>query len=64
MISKIKDFVNKYRADIILIIGVILISLLSFAVGYVVAKQKEKELINFEVTNDQSLVSDQDSSPE
>ncbi len=44
MISKIKDFVNKHRDDIILVIGVILISLLSFAVGYIVAKQQEARL--------------------
>jgi len=44
MISKIKDFVNKYRDDIILVIGVFLISLLSFAIGYIVAKQQEAGL--------------------
>ena len=45
MLAKIKDFVNEYLSDIILLIGVILISLLSFAVGYIVAKQQEKEPI-------------------
>ena len=40
-------FIKKYQADIILVIGVILISLLSFAIGYIVAKQ-EKEPLKFE----------------
>ena len=48
MLSKIADFVKKYHADIILAIGVILISLLSFAVGFIVAKQQEKTPVRFE----------------
>jgi len=48
MLAKIKEFVKKYQADIILVIGVILISLLSFAIGYIVAKQQEKEPIKIE----------------
>ncbi len=64
MLSKISQFVNpfgklrtdaelrrsikKYQVDIILVIGVILISLLSFAAGYIVAKQQEKTPILFE----------------
>jgi hypothetical protein len=50
MLEKISIFVNKHKADIILFIGVILVSLLSFAVGYIVAKQQEKEPIKFEET--------------
>ena len=38
MLAQIKDFVKQYQADIILVVGVILISLLSFAAGYIVAK--------------------------
>ena len=64
MISKIKDFVNKYRDDIILVTGVVLISLLSFAVGYIVAKQQEKEPLNFEMADDQFLISEQNSDSE
>ena len=64
MISKIKDFVNKYRDDIILVTGVVLISLLSFAVGYIIAKQQEKEPLNFEMTDDQFLISEQNSDSE
>ena len=48
MLAKIKQFVKENLADIILVIGVILISLLSFAVGYIVAKQQEKEPIQIE----------------
>lgn len=51
ILSKIKQFVKTYQADIILVIGVILISLLSFSVGYIVAKQEGKEPIQFEITN-------------
>jgi hypothetical protein len=48
MLTKIKQFVKTYQTDIILVIGVILISLLSFAMGYIVAKQQEKENLKFE----------------
>jgi len=48
MLSKILDFVKTHQADIILVIGVILISLLSFAAGYIVAKTQEKESIKIE----------------
>jgi len=42
MLAKIKEFVKKYQNDIILVVGVILISLLSFAIGYIVAKQQQR----------------------
>ena len=48
MIAKIKEFVKAHLDDIILVIGVILISLLSFALGYIVAKTQEKEPIRLE----------------
>ncbi|MBZ1345363.1 MAG: hypothetical protein KY055_01875 [Candidatus Nealsonbacteria bacterium] len=48
MLAKIKEFVKDYQSDIILVIGVILISLFSFALGYIVAKQQEKEPIRIE----------------
>ena len=48
MLSKIVQFVKKYQADIILLIGIILISLLSFAAGFTIAKQQNKEPIRFE----------------
>lgn len=51
MLAKIKKFIKDYQEDIILVIGVILISLLSFAVGYLVAKHQEKEPLRFEETS-------------
>ncbi|MCK4520395.1 hypothetical protein KAT95_00820 [Candidatus Parcubacteria bacterium] len=57
MLSKLFQFVKQNREDIILVIGVILISLFSFAMGYIVAKQENKEPIQFEMTNDQFLIS-------
>jgi hypothetical protein len=47
-LKELFQFLRKYQADIILVIGVILISLLSFAIGYIVAKQQEKEPIRIE----------------
>jgi hypothetical protein len=51
ILAKIKEFVKKYQADIILVIGVILISLLSFAIGYIVAKEQEKTPLKIEYEN-------------
>lgn len=48
MLAKLKQFVKLHQNDIILLIGVILISLLSFAIGYIVAKEQEKEPIKIE----------------
>ena len=48
MIAKLIAFVKSHQTDIILVVGVILISLLSFACGYIVAKQGLKEPIRFE----------------
>ena len=48
MLSRLFNIVKEYQADIILVIGVILISLLSFAMGYIVAQQQEKEPIRIE----------------
>jgi len=56
MLSKVKEFVKKYQTDIILIVGVILISLFSFAIGYIVAKQQKPPLLieetNFQIRNE------------
>jgi len=52
MLAKLIKFVKKYQTDIILVIGVILISLLSFAVGYIMAEYQERGPIKFEMTND------------
>jgi len=45
---KVKAFIDQYQADIILVIGVILISLLSFATGYIVARTYDKPPLEFE----------------
>ena len=47
MISKITQFVKAHMNDIILVIGVILISLISFGLGYLTAIEKEKVPIEF-----------------
>jgi hypothetical protein len=49
MFDRLKDFIKSHQADIILFVGVILISLLSFAMGYITAKNGQKESINFEL---------------
>ena len=48
MLTKIQNFVKKHLNDTILIIGVILISLLSFSVGFIIAKQQEKTPLRIE----------------
>ena len=41
-VSKIVVFVKTYQKDIVLVLGVVLISLISFAAGYLVAKDQLK----------------------
>lgn len=48
MLSKLIKFVKTHLEDIILVIGVILISLLSFAMGYITAKQQDKTPLKIE----------------
>ena len=48
MLAEIIKFVKIYRQDIILVAGVVLISLLSFAAGYIAAKNYGKEPVKFE----------------
>jgi len=57
MLANIKHLVKNYQEDIILIIGVILISLLSFAAGYIVAKQQEKQPIQIEYEEQKDSIS-------
>ena len=47
-LSKISNGVKDHLDDIILVIGVILVSLFSFAMGYIAAKQQNKEPIRIE----------------
>lgn len=46
--KKTEIWLTEHRDDIILFVGGVLISLFSFAVGYILAKQQEKEPIKFE----------------
>ncbi len=48
MLSKILKFVKDYQDDIILFIGVILVSFLAFALGYITASNQEKPYLEFE----------------
>lgn len=57
MLAKLLQLIKRYQTDIILLIGVILVSLLSFAMGYILAKYQEKEPIRFEKTNEQRTMS-------
>ncbi len=41
-------FLKRYQSEIVLFIGVFLISLLSFAIGFIVAEQRKKEPIRIE----------------
>jgi len=53
MLSKLSQFVKQNKENIILLIGVILISLLSFAIGYIVAQQQGKEPIRIDYEKQQ-----------
>ncbi|HDH99086.1 MAG TPA: hypothetical protein ENF68_00105 [bacterium] len=54
ILTKIREFVKKYQEDIVLFIGVVLISLLSFAVGYIVGNEKKNESRKAEQTYEDS----------
>ena len=49
--EQIKQWTIDNQNDIILVVGVILISLLSFAMGYIVARQQEKEPLKVDETS-------------
>lgn len=49
MLSKLIQFVKTYQEEIVLVLGVVLISLFSFAMGYIVAKKSDKEPIKIEM---------------
>ena len=48
MVAKIAEFVKRHEIDIILATGVMLVSLLSFAIGYLTAKEQLKQPIRVE----------------
>ncbi len=56
ILLKTKDWIFEHEADIILVIGVILISFLSFALGYISAKWQEKEPIRIEKSSTKSML--------
>lgn len=58
-IKIIRQWFLKNQNDIMLVIGVILISLLSFAMGYIAAKTQEKEPLIFEMSNSQFPISNE-----
>ncbi|MEK7510084.1 MAG: hypothetical protein AAB567_00800 [Patescibacteria group bacterium] len=51
MLAKLIEFVKRHQSDIMLAIGVLLISLLSFAVGYLTAREQFKEPIQIGIEN-------------
>ncbi len=51
MLPEIKTFVKTHFNDIMLVIVVVLLCLLSFAVGFLSARHQEKEPIKFEMNN-------------
>jgi hypothetical protein len=48
MLSNIKNFVKDNKSDIILLIVIVLISLISFSLGYIIAKSEGKSSIIIE----------------
>jgi hypothetical protein len=48
MFDKVSDFIKIHQGEIILLIGVVLISLLSFAAGFIFSKYQEKAQLKFE----------------
>lgn len=48
MLAKLKSFVKTHLNDILIITAVILISLFSFAAGYLVSDYRQKEPIKIE----------------
>ena len=48
MLTKLKTFVKEHAQNIVLAAMVVLISLLSFAVGYLTAQYQQKETIRIE----------------
>ncbi len=48
MITKIIQFVKANREDVLLFIAVMLVSMFSFSLGFIIAKMEEKEPLQFE----------------
>jgi hypothetical protein len=56
MLSKFIKFIKSHEQDIVLLVGVVLISLLSFAIGFITAKQQEKQPLQFEMTEEAEII--------
>ena len=54
--KKIKQSIIEHQDNIVLLVGVILISLLSFAIGFLVAKHQEKKPLKIEYKTMYGLV--------
>jgi len=48
MLTKIADFVKRFEREIVLIIAIILISVLAFFLGYIYARNEQREPIRIE----------------
>lgn len=48
MLPRISLFVKENQRELVLLTGVLLISSLSFAFGYIIAKTEEKDYLEFE----------------
>lgn len=55
---KIKQWIKNNQKDIVLFVGVILISLFSFAMGYLVCKEELKQPLIFETIEEEFLNND------
>ncbi|MFA7142061.1 MAG: hypothetical protein WC157_02035 [Candidatus Paceibacterota bacterium] len=51
ILAKIRNFVKNYEKEIVLFLAVFLISLLSFILGYIFAKENLKDPIKIEKIN-------------
>ena len=59
MLSKFFKFVKKNKEDIILFVGVALISFLSFTIGYIMSEANKKEPMQIETNIGESQINDQ-----
>lgn len=51
MLAKIGSFVKANESEIVLVVAVILVSLLSFSLGYITAKKEEGQSIKIMTQN-------------
>jgi len=57
ILSKVKEFVKQYQAEIILFLGVALACFFSFFLGYIMAKINEKRPLEIEFSCHRYLIS-------